>query len=265
LAPEYRARYTREILDRVDLHALARELPRNGSSALLWVERPQATRIVREHCRVSPRPAPLGRRSQEERRAESSRRLLEAAIALFAERGYDATSAGAIAERAGYSRSLVNVRYGSKEGLLETILSTELEDRLLPAADASANGLDRLLAPVDGVLVLLDEDPRLLRAFFVVLFEAVGPVPALGSRVRAWLTRLEQATRRALEDGQRDGSVRSDADADAVIEEFAHLSVGLVYRWVLEGDEFDLAGALARWRRRLADACSPDRGTEDSR
>lgn len=39
LAPEYRARYTHEILDRVDLRALARELPQEGSSALFCVER----------------------------------------------------------------------------------------------------------------------------------------------------------------------------------------------------------------------------------
>ena len=39
LAPEYSERYTREILDRVDLEALAAELPAEGASALLCVER----------------------------------------------------------------------------------------------------------------------------------------------------------------------------------------------------------------------------------
>lgn len=39
LAPEYVARYTHEILDRVDLGALVRALPQEGSSALLCVER----------------------------------------------------------------------------------------------------------------------------------------------------------------------------------------------------------------------------------
>lgn len=39
LAPEYVARYTHEILDRIDLHALTRELVREGSSALFCVER----------------------------------------------------------------------------------------------------------------------------------------------------------------------------------------------------------------------------------
>ena len=39
LAPEYRERYTREILDRADLAAVAAELPAHGAGALLCVER----------------------------------------------------------------------------------------------------------------------------------------------------------------------------------------------------------------------------------
>ena len=39
LAPEYRERYLREILDRVDLAAIAADLPRDRASALLCVER----------------------------------------------------------------------------------------------------------------------------------------------------------------------------------------------------------------------------------
>jgi uncharacterized protein (DUF488 family) len=39
LAPEYRARYTREILDRVDLEPIVASLPADGATALLCVER----------------------------------------------------------------------------------------------------------------------------------------------------------------------------------------------------------------------------------
>jgi uncharacterized protein (DUF488 family) len=39
LAPEYRERYTREILDRADLESLVERLPRDGRAALLCVER----------------------------------------------------------------------------------------------------------------------------------------------------------------------------------------------------------------------------------
>src|SRR3954470_75671 len=39
LAPEYRERYTREILDKADLGAVAAELPPDGAGALMCVER----------------------------------------------------------------------------------------------------------------------------------------------------------------------------------------------------------------------------------
>jgi uncharacterized protein (DUF488 family) len=57
LAPEYRVRYTREILDRADLHALVQELPQDGSSALFCVERdPEACHrsIVAERLATYP-------------------------------------------------------------------------------------------------------------------------------------------------------------------------------------------------------------------
>ena len=43
LAPEYRGRYQREILDRADLGELVRELPADGLAALLCVERDPET------------------------------------------------------------------------------------------------------------------------------------------------------------------------------------------------------------------------------
>jgi uncharacterized protein (DUF488 family) len=57
LAPAYRERYTREILDRADLEALVRGLPAEGVSALMCVERDPgachrsivAERLVRDH------------------------------------------------------------------------------------------------------------------------------------------------------------------------------------------------------------------------
>lgn len=57
LAPEFRERYTAEILDRADLDAVMAELPDEGTAALLCVERdPEAChrsliadRIAAEH------------------------------------------------------------------------------------------------------------------------------------------------------------------------------------------------------------------------
>ena len=55
LAPEYRARYTKEILDRVDLAPIVADMPADAASALFCVERdPEACHrsIVAERLRV---------------------------------------------------------------------------------------------------------------------------------------------------------------------------------------------------------------------
>jgi hypothetical protein len=83
--------------------------------------------IVMVH-RVDTRPR---RRTQRERTAESTRRLLDAAIELIAEKGFERTTAMEIGERAGYSRSMVRARYGSKEALLESVLRNDYEPLML--------------------------------------------------------------------------------------------------------------------------------------
>src|SRR5262245_17212611 len=67
-------------------------------------------------------PRALKRRTQVERTAESGQRMIEAAIRLIGMRGYRGTSLAAIGEEAGYSRGLVNERFGSKAGLLWAVV-----------------------------------------------------------------------------------------------------------------------------------------------
>ena len=60
--------------------------------------------------------------TQEERKAETRRRLLDAAASLFAERGIDAVSIDAVAEEADRTSGAVYAHFGSKQGLLLGLL-----------------------------------------------------------------------------------------------------------------------------------------------
>lgn len=91
---------------------------------------------------------PQARRTQSERRAESERRLLHAAAELFVERGIDGTSLAEIGRRAGYSHSLVNHRFGSKDALIERLneegvrmFTASMIDRIGSSQGADAVGL----------------------------------------------------------------------------------------------------------------------------
>ena len=61
-------------------------------------------------------------RTQESRRAETRRLLLQAATRLFARRGVDAVSVDAIAAEAGRTSGAVYAHFGSKAGLLRALL-----------------------------------------------------------------------------------------------------------------------------------------------
>jgi AcrR family transcriptional regulator len=75
-----------------------------------------------EGDRLSPRSA----RVNKELREHSQRRILEAALTLFAERGYEGATISQIAERAGVARGLVSYYFSTKEKLLHTLLGEAL-------------------------------------------------------------------------------------------------------------------------------------------
>jgi AcrR family transcriptional regulator len=182
---------------------------------------------------------------------------MDAAIELIAEKGFDRTTAAEIGERAGYSRSMVHARYGSKEALLESIFGVELDRRLMPADDAGLSGIAWVLARVDHVATLLEEERELMRAFCVMSFEAAGPIPSLRGWYSLWLVGYERQMAGQLRAGQLEGSVRADLDPDHEAAQFVLTGLGLVFRWTLDPDGYDLAAQFSAWRARLASGYAP--------
>jgi AcrR family transcriptional regulator len=95
----------------------------------------------------------VGAGARERTSADTRGRLVAAATAAFAERGYHATTTRDIAARAGMSPAAVYVHHSSKEDLLY-LISREGHDRALAvlreadAASPSADPCDRLHAAV---------------------------------------------------------------------------------------------------------------------
>jgi AcrR family transcriptional regulator len=191
------------------------------------------------------------RRTQRERTAESTRRLLDAAIELIAEKGFERTTAMEIGERAGYSRSMVRSRYGSKEALLESVLRNDYEPLMSAPEVHGQNGLDRAVAVVSRAFVAAEDQPALLRAFFTVCFETVGPVGHLKPWLTEWLNRIESEVAAALRKGEKDGSVSTHVDPDVEARRVIAFGLGIGFRWVLEPAR-DFAGEMRQWIERVA-------------
>jgi AcrR family transcriptional regulator len=184
--------------------------------------------------------------------AESTRRLVDAALELIAEKGFERTTAAEIGERAGFSRNMVRDRYGTKEALLQSLFETEFAERLLPAIrqQRDRDGLGRVLGQLDDLLDAVETEPDMFRAMVVLSFEAPGAL----ERARPWyeelITRFQAEMVDHLREGQRDGSVRHGLDLQREAEVYVSYGIGLCFRWVTF-ERFDFAAEIAAWRERL--------------
>ena len=98
---------------------------------------------------------PRLRRSREEQREETRRRLLDAARQTFVRRGYEASSVDEIAELAGYSRGAVYSNFRDKDELYVTVLEACMAAKDAELRNAVAGITDRAARAA------------VLRAFFV--------------------------------------------------------------------------------------------------
>ena len=204
---------------------------------------------------VSPSTEPV-RRTQRERVDESRRRLLQAAAELIAEQGYHQTTAVDIATRAGYSREMVRVRFGSKAALIQELLSGEHRDWILAPDDPEADGLTRLRTSVDNVTLLAQAAPVYLRAIFALHIEAATGIPELQPELLEWIAQLEGRVQAHLELGVADGSIRADVDPRERARQFLALASGVAYLFVLSPGAADLGRLL---RVAVDDLAAPGR------
>ncbi len=92
-------------------------------------------------------------------------RILDAALASFADRGYEATSLDAVAAGLGVRKQTILYHFGSKEALLDAVVdrsSAELSDALERALAKAGPGFERVEALVKAVFRLAARRPELL-------------------------------------------------------------------------------------------------------
>lgn len=182
------------------------------------------------------------RRSQAERRNASKTGLLRAALQLIAERGFRGTSFQAIAQRAGYSPSLVSHRFGSKEGLLAELVRRMLNrwgtERIAQLEDRT--GADALRTIADAHRKVLENNPDAIRAMYMLMFESLIEAPELRKEFAALDVRLRAGNEKLLDAGIEQGTVRADIDVSANALLSLALLRGITLQWMVEPEAVDL-------------------------
>jgi AcrR family transcriptional regulator len=143
-----------------------------------------------------------GRRTQEQRRAETERRVVEAATELIATSGSRRITLAQVGEAAGYSRGIVYHQFGSRERLVEAVLD-KAQRMDLPAYEG--NGLAQLIGIVETYLAVVSRRAPSTRAFLQLWMEALAadPVvaPLFAERDREFRRLLSETVARGIADG----------------------------------------------------------------
>lgn len=162
--------------------------------------------------------------------------ILDAALELFAQKGYDRTSVREIARQAGLSQAGLLHHFSTKEDLFLEVLRrrddrssdsatpthTHSVDRLIGAVDRNANepGLVRLFVAMSAESA---EDDSEARAFFAARYE--------------WL--LEQIAE-DVRTHQASGDIAADLDADDAASLLVAAADGLQIQWLLNPESVDM-------------------------
>jgi AcrR family transcriptional regulator len=164
---------------------------------------------------------PPARRTQRERREETERKVLAAATALIARRGSRALTLAAVGEAAGYSRGIVSHHFGSRENLLRAVMR---DAQAFPVPAAGDSAADWLAETVRAYLENVTRRRPSAGAFLQMWGEAIAADPVLMPLYAEQDASFRRLLADKVRDGITDGSVRADADADAI----AVFLVGLV-------------------------------------
>jgi len=193
-------------------------------------------------------------RTQEERRAETHALLLNAAAELFAQQGFHATSAEAVATAADRTTGALYNHFGGKEGLLVALLERWIDQTIVDIA-ASLEGetdLDGRLGTLwDGVIRRDSEsgDAWLLLEFELWLHAVRDPELSLVGAQRF------EVMRTGLAGGLTDWSVEFGFELPAPPEELAAqviaLLLGAAFQFRLDPAAFPQPVVVSGLRRVL--------------
>jgi len=177
--------------------------------------------------------------------AEEKRRvILDAAVRVFARKGFHASRVGDVAEEAGVAHGLLYHYFSSKDEVLETIFREHwgaLLERIHTVEVSGESPVEQLRGIVGAMFHGWRHDPDVVR----VVIREIARSAEVGQRVGE-LVKPIGAIRRIFERGQSEGDFRRDLDADTAAVIVYGAIDELVTGWVLgrlPGTEDDVASA----------------------
>jgi TetR/AcrR family acrAB operon transcriptional repressor len=184
------------------------------------------------------------RRTKEEA-AITRQRLLEAALAVFSEKGYAAATLEEIAREADLTRGAIYWHFGDKAGLYNALLETYSNgagDVMQQAALEGGSLLEILRRIFVGLLMAVEEDDKLRAVIELSLFKT-GSIPELEpgrqERLEAGTTLLQTITS-GMQAGIDSGDLRSDMEAIDMARAFLSFQNGAIQLYLTDPKNYPL-------------------------
>ncbi len=192
---------------------------------------------------VKPEKSAKPARTQAQRREDSTRRLVEAALKVLATKGWVGMTLAEVGEAAGVSRGLASHHFGNKAGLLRAITlqidsSFDAAMREMPAARP---GLEAVLNYVSVYLGRKDRKWTTTRTLLLLMAEALVEgsenAAVLASYMQRMYKYLEDNIRIGIEAGEIHRGISPRLGAESVIG----MMRGVMLQRLMQGGRVDVS------------------------
>lgn len=180
---------------------------------------------------------------------ETRNSLLQVALELFVEKGFEATRASEIAQKAGVAVGTIYLHFGDKDGLLSAIL-VELADDIYTRVKEvyekhpSAHPEDLARMHIEQIIQYIEENQRI--APFVLDY-ALSRHPVGAKIIDFMVSQIEENIRL----GQAANIYRADIIPPLAARAEAHMNLGLISWWIDHQDMIareDVVDTLVKFR-----------------
>jgi TetR/AcrR family fatty acid metabolism transcriptional regulator len=183
----------------------------------------------------------MARRRSDDKR----RRILQAAVKVFARKGYFGAKVAEIARRAGVADGTIYLYFDGKEDILVSLFDEVMSEHVQQARRqlVEAEGAPRrLLAIARHHLEVLGADRDLAVVFQVELRQSTKFMERFSA---SWLHDYLDLVGDVIEAGQREGTIRPDVPRKLVANAFFGALDEIVTSWILARKDYDLANLAA--------------------
>ncbi|MFZ0251154.1 MAG: helix-turn-helix domain-containing protein [Acidimicrobiales bacterium] len=168
--------------------------------------------------------------------------IIDAAVELFASKGYRGTGVAALADRVGMTATGLLYYFGTKERLLREVVAER--DRMESIDPDRTFPLDLTLSSLRDIGRHNVETAILTRLYLVLGIESLDAEDPLHDFFVERYETGRQFVRALLNDDIARGRVRADVDVDQIALEVVATIMGTEYQWFTDPERVDLAGAM---------------------